>query len=206
MTSGKQQEILNPLVSYLGGIARTFGKEEEVLRILNANPKMLGDAEAVKKLVNNLQQSATSSNQLHAFAAFKEMAEGIPSLLNSPEGQKELAAQLLSINQRQIDKNNVFTDWRNKAAGPRGANSQYAYLTGPEANKFFDDTYSNAFYAPDRGHIASLFDEFVPVKGGGQKNLAEILTRYPNKLTPEVRKYVNNKYPGVLRYFGIAYQ
>lgn len=203
LTSGKQQEILNPLVNYLAGIARTFGQEEAVLSRLGANPSLLADTEEVKKLVNQMQQTATQNNQLHAFGAFKELAEGIPSLLNSPGAQRRLAAQLLASNQRQIDKNNIFADWRRQAAGPRGANAEFAQFTSPEANKFFDDTYSNAFYAPDRENISKLFEVSVPVKGGGSKSMAEILSKYPNKLTPEAKEYLNKSFPGVLRYFGI---
>jgi hypothetical protein len=203
LTSGKQQEILNPLVNYLAGIARTFGQEEFVLSKLKANPNMLADTEEIKKLVNQMQQTATQNNQLHAFGAFKELAEGIPSLLNSPGAQRRLAAQLLASNQRQIDKNNVFMDWRRQAAGRNGANAEYAQFTSPEANKFFDDTYSNAFYAPDRERIVNIFSVEVPVRGGGQRSLAEVLAKYPNKLTPEYKEYLNKEYPGVLRYFGI---
>jgi Transglycosylase SLT domain len=203
MTSGKQQEFINPLVNYLAGIARTFGQEEFFLNKMRANPQMLADATEVKKLVNQMQQTATQNNQLHAFGAFKEMAEGIPSLLISPGAQRQLAAQLLVANQRQIDKNNIFTDWRRQAAGPRGANAEFARLTSPEANKFFDDTYSNAFYAPDRENIAKIFTVPVPVKGGGTRSLAEVLAKYPHKLTPEYKEYLNKEYPGVLRHFGI---
>lgn len=203
LASGKQQEVLNPLVNYLAGIARTFGQEDAVLAKLGADPSKLADTEEVRKLVNQMQQTATQNNQLHAFGAFKELAEGIPSLLNSPGAQRRLAAQLLSTNQRQIDKNNVFVDWRRQAAGPRGANAEFAQFTSPEANKFFDDTYSNAFYAPDRENISKIFEVAVPVKGGGSKSLAEVLAKYPNKLTPEYKEYLNKQYPGVLRYFGI---
>ena len=206
MTSGKQQEVLRPIIGYLTGIARVIGREDLMDRF-GANPAALADAEEVSKLMNQMQQSAAQSGNMHAYAAFRDMAEGIPGLLNSPGGQAKLITQILTNNQRQLDKNKIFSEWQKEAGGPNGRYQEWARLSSRDANRAFDNTFTNAYYAKDRENLEKMFDYNIGVtdERGQKKNmpLLEALSRYPGNFSQEDLAKINAKYPNVLRYFGI---
>lgn len=206
MASGKQQEVLKPIVGYLTGIARVIGRED-IMDKIGANPEALANSEEVSKLMNQMQQAAAASGNMHAYAAFRDMAEGIPSILNSPGGQARLIAQILTNNQRQLDKNKIFSDWQRDAAGPGGKNAEWAKLSSREANRAFDSTFTNAYYAKDRDNLEKMFNYNITVTDEGDKprkmSLLEALAKYPSNFSPEDLAKINAKYPNSLRYFGI---
>lgn len=206
MASGKQQEVLKPIVGYLTGVARVIGREDLMDKI-GANPEALANSEEVSKLMKQMQQAAAASGNMHAYAAFRDMAEGIPSILNSPGGQARLIAQILTNNQRQLDKNKIFSDWQRDAAGPGGRNSEWAKLSSREANRAFDSTFTNAYYAKDRDNLEKMFNYNIGVTDeSGQKrkmSLLEALAKYPSNFSSEDLAKINAKYPNALRYFGI---
>jgi len=201
LASGKAQEILSPVAGILNNIAAVAGYPGLIV-----DPKSLTSQEEVNKLVNQLQQAATTASQQHAFAAFKEMAQGIPGITNSPGGQAKLIAQILTNNQREIDKNHFFADWADKASGPNKRFSEFARLSSREANRAFDDKYTNAYYAGDRAELEKMFNKKIRYKEDGKTEEMSYLTalaQHPSMFKPEQLDRIEKEHPGVLRYFGI---
>lgn len=205
LTSGRAQEFLSPFASTINNLAAVAGFKTRI-----ADPKDLANQEEVKKLVTQLQREATTSSQMHTLGALRDMAEGIPGIFTSPEGQGKLVAQILTNTQRQIDKNEFFSKWTKAASGARGSYSEWARLTSPEANTAFDsDKGTNARYTQDREYLEKIFnqkvvDRAVVDEAGKPKTmtLMELLGSRPQDADEELLSYVRKKYPGVLRYFG----
>ena len=201
--SGRAQEFLQPIVGSLSNIAAMAGKPDLVI-----NPEILTSQAEVDKLVNQLQQGRLDSSQLRAVEAFKAMAQGIPSLLNTPGAQAALMAQIMTNAKREIDKDQYFNDWKTSITEGKPGMKDYAALTSREANRAFDNRYSEAYYARDRKALENMFKDEIkgmksPTSGGGM-TVAEYLSRSGAKLTPAQKEKVVEKYgPSVLGYFGI---
>jgi hypothetical protein len=78
-------------------------------------------------------------------------------------------------------------------------------LTSREANRAFDQTYTDAFYAAERQTLEKMFKDTAPdPKTGKPIKIMEYMAKYGNDLGEEEKKIVKEKYgPNVLRYFGI---
>ena len=108
-SSGPQQQALAPVVSYLQGLARTLGVDASGLTPQLLTSKDTASQEEVNKLVSQMQSKAVSSAGQTAYAAFRDVAHGIPNILNSPAGQAKLIPQILTNVQRDIDRNEYMT-------------------------------------------------------------------------------------------------
>jgi len=195
-TSGKLQEVANPVMSVLNNLAAAAGNPS-----LISDPKQLTNQEEVKKLVNQLQQAATSDTQQRAFAAFREMAEGLPSLLTSPGGQARLMPQILAASQRELDRNNFFVDWAKAAGGDKGRFAEWAKYSSREANRAFDGEYNNAFYARERDALERMFKD--KIRGTDTSVLAHVAMNAAS-LTPKQKESIRKEYGDrILRYFGV---
>jgi hypothetical protein len=173
------------------------------------NPEILTKQGEVDKLVNQLQQGRLDASQLRAVEAFKAMASGIPNLLNTPGQQAALMAQLMTQAKREIDKDAFLTDWKSAGMGGNKGMLDYAGMTGREANRAFDNTFKEEFYARDRKAIESTFkDTIKEIKSpstGGPMTMAEFLATQGSKITPEQKKAIAEKYgPNIFGYFGIS--
>ena len=199
-SSGKAQEFLQPAMATLNNFASIAGRPD-----LIQDPSILTNQNEVNKLVNQLQQGRLSDSQLRAVSAFKELAEGIPSLSTSPGGQYALMSKLLSTNMREIDKDQFFKEWQEAGRGDRGQYRDYVRLTSREANRAFDENYTDAFYAAERKAIEKMFKDTAPdPKTGKPLKVMEYMAKYGNDLGDEEKKVVKEKYgPNILRYFGI---
>lgn len=197
-TSGKFQEIANPVMGILNNIAAIAGKPD-----LISDPSQLAKQEEVRKLVNQLQQAATNDTQLRAVAAFRDMAEGIPGIMTSPGGQAKLIAQILTNAQRVADKNSFFNEWTRAVSGDRGQNYEWAKATSREANREFDAVYTNAFYNAERQKLESMFNDRVKVDGK-EVPVLYVLSMRPELINAKRRAQMEKEYGrGILRYFGI---
>ena len=202
-TSGKAQEFLQPIVSTLSNLAAMAGMPDAVI-----NTEVLASQEKVKKLVSELQSGRLNEAQLKAAQAFRDMAQGIPDIVNTPGGQAKQMAQLLTTAQRQIDKDRFFADWQKSGAGDRGQFSPFTRYTSEAANRAFDDTYSEAFYKGERDKIEKMFKDDIPGTkskvSGKEMTVLEYVAENGQKLGPKAKASLVEKYgDGILRYFGI---
>ena len=196
--SGKFQEVAQPVMAVLNNLAAIAGKPD-----LIQDPSVLAKQEEVRKLTNQLQQTATSASQQRAFAAFKEMAEGIPGIMTSPGGQAKLIAQILTNAQQAVDKNEFFSEWAKAAGGDRGQFSEFAKATSREAEREFNKKFTNSFYAAERRKLEQMFNDTVKVDGKNA-SLLYVLSMRPDLLNDRRKAQIEREYgTGVLRYFGI---
>jgi hypothetical protein len=194
---------LSPIASYLNNLANIAGSPGLIV-----DPKILADQEGVKKLVTQLQTTATTSAGQHAFQAFKSMADGIPSLITSPEGQAKLLAQMMTNTQREIDKDNYFADYRKAAQGDKNYLSDMASQTSRLANRNFDNRIGNKVYAEERDNLEKMFKTMVvPKNADGSKGepvpvLGLMTSGKP--ISDDFKKQIADKYgPNIFRYFGM---
>jgi hypothetical protein len=202
-TSGKAQEFLQPIVATLSNLAAMAGVPDAVI-----NTDVLKDQEKVKKLVSELQSGRLNESQLKAAQAFRDMALGIPDIINTPGGQAAQMAQLLTAAQRQIDKDRFFADWQKAAEGDRGQFRPFVKFTSAAANRAFDDTYSEAFYKNERDKLEKMFKDDIPGTkskiSGKEMTVLEYIAENGQKLGPKAKASLTAKYgDGILRYFGI---
>jgi len=196
-TSGKLQEVLNPIVSILNNAAGIAGVPNFI-----ADPNMLANAEEVKKLTRQLQAIQTPEGQT-AYAAFKDTLETLPTLINSPGAQAKLIAQLMTNVQGVVDKNNLFTQWAEAAGGERGRFSEWAKSTSREANRAFNERFTNAFYQEERKSLEKMFNTTVKIDGKDTSLLAYVAQNAAT-LNNKQKQEIKDRYgENILRYFGI---
>ena len=202
-TSGKAQEFLQPIVATLSNLAAMAGMPNAVI-----DTEVLASQEKVRKLVSELQSGRLNEAQLKAAQAFRDMAQGIPDIINTPGGQAKQMAQLLTTAQRQIDKDRFFADWQKSGAGDRGQFAPFTRYTSEAANRAFDDTYSEAFYKGERDMIEKMFKDDIPGAkskiSGKEMTVLEYIAENGQKLGPKAKASLAERYgDGILRYFGI---
>jgi hypothetical protein len=201
--SGPAQAYLNPIAAYLNNLANIAGSPGLIV-----DPSVLANQEGVKKLVTQLQTTATTTAGQHAYQAFKSMADGIPSLINSPEGQAKLIAQMMTNTQREIDKDNYFSEYRKVAQGDQNWLADTASQTSRIANRNFDNRVGNKLYAEERDNLEKMFKKMAaPRNSDGSKGepisvLALLTSGKP--VSDDFKKEISKKYgQHILRYFGM---
>ena len=202
-SSGPAQAYLNPIAAYLNNLANIAGSPGLIV-----DPTVLANQEGVKKLVTQLQTTATTTAGQHAYQAFKSMADGIPSLINSPEGQAKLVAQMMTNTQREIDKDNYFSEYRKSAQGDQKWLADTASQTSRIANRNFDNRVGNKLYAEERDNLEKMFKTMVaPKNADGSKGepvsvLALLTSGRP--VSDDFKKQISEKYgQHIFRYFGM---
>ena len=201
LASGKPQETLAPVAAYLNGWASVLG----IPAVIDA--KDLANAEAVNKAVNQLKAAAAKEGGQTAFAALDQFGATLPSNLNSPGAQAKLLAQLYYVNQREIDKNEFYSQVRKAAAGDKGQYAQFAMRAGLDADTDFNKQYSQAFYAQELKSLEKMFNEGpkgMTGPGGRPITWMEFLNKEGATLSAKERQQIENQFGrGILRYFGV---
>jgi hypothetical protein len=118
-------------------------------------------------------------------------------------------AQLMTQAKREIDKDAFLTEWKNAGMGGNKGMLDYAGMTGREANRAFDNTFKEEFYARDRKAIENTFKDVIQeIKSpstGGPMTVAEYLATKGSQITPDQKKALAEKYgPNIFGYFGIS--
>jgi hypothetical protein len=174
-------------------------------------PGILGTQESIDKEIKKLQAQVTSDNGQRAVAALEEMAKTLVSLGNSKEGQRLILAKVLTDSQRNIDKDGWFAQWIDAGStapgGERGAFSDFARLSGQEANREFDRRYGEAFYTEDRKNLGKMMDDTIEgtrTVGGQPMTVFEYVRANAAQLPAEQILQIAEDYgTNTLRYFGI---
>jgi len=198
LTSGKQQEVLQPLVAVLNGLAGTVGLPNFV------NAQALANSEEVKKSVNLMAQQAAKGGNQASYSALSEIMSSIPSNLNSPEAQAKLLADILTVQQREIDKDKYFALVRKQAEGPNGIYSRGVLGTGADAERAFNDS-NAAKIAQEKQQLTRMFNEQAKghTENGRPVSVMEYLAKNAGTLSEKQRAAIENNYgKGILRYFG----
>lgn len=204
--SGPVQSIAAPIMAVANNLGSVLGYKFET-----NDPRAL--QEEVDKLTTRLKTQETTSAQQRALGALQEMAKGLPSYLNSPGGQAKLVPQLLTENQREIDRQNFFRVWENAAAGERGQNAQYAKLSSRDANEAFEKEFNESVRAQESAALEKMFNRTFPIKDpetGKTRNISamEYITKYGAAMRPEQKQKFRDEFGkglkhDILRYFGV---
>ncbi len=206
LTSGPQAEVLAPIAKALNGWAKTaLGENVEPF----TSGADLASSEAVTKAIARMKAQASQAGNQSAVSALDKMAEQFPSLLNSKQGQGKLLAEILTLQRREIDKNDYFRAYLDHA---RTVNPDVAVKTGREADAMFNDRYKTSFYGRDEKALEKMFNGKVKIDGkdvmdtktGRPMSWMQYLYENGSSMSPEERQWVEKEFkaPGVLRYFG----
>ena len=204
-SSGPQQQALAPVVSYLQGLARTLGVDASSLTSQLLTSQDTASQEEVNKLVSQMQSKAVSSAGQTAYSAFRDVARGIPGILNSPAGQAKLIPQILTNVQRDIDRNEYMTAHLNEITKGNPLIQGVATMAGgAQAGKAFDDKFGNDFYQNERNALEKMYDAPVTDTKTGKTTSVMALISSGTPLPVELKTQLEKKYgQNILRYFGV---
>ena len=167
----------------------------------------LSNTEEIRKAATQMVQQAAREGNQASVAALRELANAIPTNINSPEAQEKLISELLVINQSQIDKDRFFQLYARAGEGP---NSIYAKATpalGADAERYFNKEY-RARQQQDKQQLRRMFREGPPGaidESGRPQSWMAYLMKNAATLTPEQREAVEKQFGrGILRYYGIG--
>lgn len=206
-TSGPFTQAIEPYVAAMNNLVEVAtGRIGAVI-----DPEILASRESINKEINKLRGQTTSETGLRAVAALEEMAKSIVSLKNAPEGQRKILAKVLTDTQRNIDKDRWFSQWIEAGStapgGERGVFSDYARLTGQEANQEFDRRYGEAFFAEDRKNLETMMNKLIPgtrAAGGQPMTAFEYIAKNAAQLPAnQILQFADEFGVNSLRYFGI---
>jgi hypothetical protein len=194
--AGPTQAILKPITDVLNNIAAVLGKPD-----LIKDPKILTDQNEINKLVTQLQAQVTSAAGQRALGAFQEMADAIPSGLLDKNSQARLMAQIMMVNQREIDKSNYFNDFRSKVSGDRGQYASFSNFSGRNLDRQFEKDYNRNFYSDEVHKLEDMFKATIPQMNN--RTVMDVLSSgesLTEKQKNSIRKRFGDK---IMRYFGI---
>ena len=202
LRSGRAQEILNPIAQYMNNLAGVVGLPELI------NPADLASADKVDKAVAQFQQRASSEAELKAYAAFRDLAQTLPTKLNSPRAQADLLSSIYLQNQIEIDKQAYFDRILKNADQ---FDPQTALRTGRSANAAFNREFNADFYLKEKKQLERMFGTTIggmkDPRTGRDMTVMQVLTTDPGRLTREDRADVVKQFggdPRILRYFGLT--
>lgn len=110
-TSGALQPIASPVLKRLNNLLAAAGAN-------GIAEKEIGMQEAITKAIANLKAQAASTNNMEAVSALGELGEQFPTFATSPQGTIRGMARVVQANQRAIDQDNFFRNFRNAATNP----------------------------------------------------------------------------------------
>lgn len=207
-TSGPFTAAIQPYVAAMNNLVETaIGRRGAVI-----DPNILGDLESVNKEIARLRSQTTTEAGQRAVTALEEMAKGIVSLKNAREGQTRILSKVLTDTQRNIDKDRWFTQWIEAGStapgGESGTFSDYARLSGQEANQEFDRRYSEAYYGEERKNLQKMMETRIggtTSQGGQPMTVFEYVAKNAAQLPPDqIIQFADRFGDNTLRYFGIA--
>ena len=196
---GTAQAILKPLQDTMISLMTALNAPDYIKEKIK-DPEVLANQSEVKKLVGMLSaQGATAAGQ-HAYAALQELANTVPSDLLDKRSQAKLMAQLLMVNQREIDKANYFNQFYRRVGGPN------AMYSGVGLSEQFEKDYNRNFYANEAKNIEKMFmakfpknhpyagRSIIDVMTSGEKINRADLDKIKNEFGDDYR---------IFRYFGV---
>ena len=208
--SGKFNEFRTSLAAYLSDIARAGG-------LRGVSSEDLADTETINKLIASLRNEATTDAGQTAFRAISEIGQAFPSLAATAGAQAKIMAMLMRVNQREIDKNQLFQQALAVAEStPYG--KTVGRKTGTGLNEAFDRAYGPAFYTPEEHNMERMFNEGPvgadgnnigpngqPVPPGEQGvTWMQWLRANGKNLSREDRDVIEKEFgKGLLRYYGL---
>lgn len=187
-----------------------FGKLNSLMTSLGKDPLVstedLGTADDIAKIGRRMQGKLAESGGQKSYAAFNDLASGVPSGATTRAGIAKNMSSIIVNNQKELDKQNYFTQWFEDA---KTVNPTYASKSGSLADSQFNISY-DAVYEKDRKAIEDMF--LTPVKSGGKPiidektgrpmNWVSYITRYGSQLPDETKALIEKEWgDGVLRYF-----
>lgn len=206
-TSGPFTQAISPYIAAMNNLVEVAtGRIGAVI-----DPEILASRESVDKEINKLRGQTTSEAGQRAVAALEEMAKSIVSLRNAPEGQRKILAKVLTDTQRNIDKDRWFSQWIEAGStapgGQPGVFSDFARLTGREANQEFDRRYGEGFFAEDRKNLEKMMDvrlDGTTSVGGQPMTVFEYVAKNAAQLPAEQILQLADQFgENTMRYFGI---
>ena len=194
-SGGQLQAVLAPVMDTMNHFGAVLGAPN-----LIKNPNILTDQKEVDKLVTQLQAQATSAAGQHAYAALQTLSGALPSNLMDKNSQARLMAQLITTNQKEIDRDNYFNQFYNTVASTPGG-AAFAKYAGKGLDQQFENDYNRGTYSTEAANLERMFK--TPVKERNKRNLMDVLTS-GEQLTNAQKASIRNKFGNkILRYFNI---
>jgi len=223
LAPGPLRDIFVPLGVYVNQIANVLQFPEGPI-----DPAKLADAQEGRKYVQRLREAAIAKNDLKAVSALTAIEKGYVSDTNTTKGIAKLLAGMSVESQRDIDKNDYFQAFKDRAeSGTRDAISANRSGSWAGLDARFDKT-RDPIYQDDKKALERMYLEGIPVTENGKQvwlardgkkisrediaagraqpmTVGEWLLRDGAKLSDAEKKWVVSHYgPRSLRYFGLG--
>jgi len=179
-TSGALQPIASPILKRINNLLAGAGAN-------TIAEKEIGMQEAISKAIANLKAQAASANNMEAVSALGELGEQFPTFATSPQGTIRGMARVVLANQRAIDQDNYFKNFRAAATNPNDITG--AMNTGAFANiaQVFQNKMAPQYENELKG-IEALENQITEEMVEGQKvkvSMFDWLARNGGRLTKE---------------------
>lgn len=179
-TSGALQPIASPILKRINNLLAGAGAN-------TIAEKEIGMQEAISKAIANLKAQAASANNMEAVSALGELGEQFPTFATSPQGTIRGMARVVLANQRAIDQDNYFKNFRAAATNPNDITG--AMNTGAIANiaQVFQNKMAPQYENELKG-IEALENQITEEMVEGQKvkvSMFDWLARNGGRLTKE---------------------
>jgi hypothetical protein len=224
LAAGPLRDVFVPLAKYINNIADVLQFKEGPF-----DQSKIADAEEGRKYVSRLREAAANKGDFKAVSALSAIEKGYPSDTNTARGIAKLLAGMSVEAQRDIDKNEYFQNFKNRAESGT-ADQMVPNRSGSWANLHaaFDKS-RDPVYQKDKATLERMYTEAVSGKNkagetiylgrdnkpitrqqyaaneGQPMTVAEWIIRKGADMTDAEKKWVATHYgPRTLRYFGMG--
>ena len=223
LAAGPLRDVFVPLAKYLDNIGKAVGFQGGPF-----DEGKIADAEEGRKYVQRLREAAAAKGNFQAVSALSAIEKGYPSDTNTAKGIAKLLAGMSVETQRDIDKNEYFQNFKQKAeSGIKDAIAANKSGAWADLHARFDKT-RDPVYQKEKAILERMYGDAITSTKDGKKvylgrnneiiskedfdagrgqpmTVAEWVMRGGSDVNSAQKKWVATHYgPRMLRYFGMG--
>jgi hypothetical protein len=223
LAAGPLRDVFVPLAKYLDNIGKVVGFQGGPF-----DESKIADAEEGRKYVQRLREAAAAKGNFQAVSALSAIEKGYPSDTNTAKGIAKLLAGMSVETQRDIDKNEYFQNFKQKAeSGIKDAIAANKSGAWADLHARFDKT-RDPVYQKEKAVLERMYGDAITSTKDGKKvylgrnneiiskedfdagrgqpmTVAEWVMRGGSDVNSTQKKWVATHYgPRMLRYFGMG--
>ena len=173
------------------GVVDAFGGPSS----LKVDPNNVASTINQEKLQTMMEFSRSHGSGQNSLGALEAAAGATPGAYMDPDTQKKVLASLYIDNQQDIDKWNYLNDYKKYVQSKHGEPFAHLYAAQNAMNTGWGNDHKQERYGPDERMLEGVL-------GAVDQNGVPLVTRLQKGVSPEQMKLIEQKYPGVRRYFG----
>ena len=168
-------------------------------------PEQLADSQEINKLSTMFASQAAASGHQNSYAGLDRILQQIPGNVNSPDGMRSLASDIMIQQQRAKDLDTYASKMHDEVAKNMGGDGGTANFSGEQVIPRFNNLYGKQ-YGADKQNLQKMFSAQVTDPTTGQRvPMFDYLSKHGTEIGPKHLQQISQKYGGLstLRYFGL---